>query len=78
MTNYVISENREFCSYNGVIFRKKNLLKSWNDAHKLCQSEGASLPILRSEQEMQELLASLKLSPYIPVMEGLFLSRQVI
>ncbi len=41
------------------------VMASWIEAWQTCGMEGGTLPLLRSRQEMHELIALLKLSPHI-------------
>lgn len=47
-------------------------LKSWNKASGLCSSFSASLPIILSRQELGQIQALIKLSPFIPPLESMF------
>ena len=46
---------------------------SWNDASFLCQHMGGSLPIIRSKSELDEFIALLTFSQYIPPQEKVFI-----
>jgi hypothetical protein len=61
--NYYISLHDKINSdYSNCM--KNHIKISWNEASKLCRQAGGFLPILRSKEEMNELIALLKLSPY--------------
>ena len=54
-----------FRSYNIKFSLLDNTkLKSWNEASLMCQSVGGYLPITRSREEPNELIALIKLSPF--------------
>ena len=46
---------------------------SWNDASFLCQHMGGSLPIIRSKSELDEFIALVTFSQYIPPQEKVFI-----
>lgn len=46
---------------------------SWHEASKICEDVGGYLPILRSKKELEELLAMVKLSPFVPPVKGVFI-----
>ena len=56
-----------------LAFHNKTKSKTWNEASALCKSIGGYLPYFHSEKELEDLLASLKLSQDIPAIEGLFI-----
>ncbi len=58
-------------SVRNVLFLT-NTLKSWHQASELCNCVGGYLPILRSRNELHELVALLKLSPVHIISEALF------
>lgn len=47
-------------------------LRSWNEGNNLCQSAGGHLPHFNSEEELDEFIALIKLSPYVPPIEAVF------
>ena len=52
---------------------EKNITKSWTEASNLCKSIGATLPLLRNRDELEEIIAFLKLSVDMPPVEGLYI-----
>ena len=50
---------------------KAKVIKSWTEASKLCKSIGGYLPLIRSQDELDEIIAFLKLSEDMPPVEGL-------
>ena len=46
---------------------------SWNDASFVCQHVGGSLPIIRSKSELDEFIALVTFSQYIPPQEKVFI-----
>ena len=52
---------------------EKNVTKSWIEASNLCKSIGGTLPLLRNRDELEEIIAFLKLSEDIPPVEGLYI-----
>ncbi len=54
----------------GMVGVKKDL--SWIGASNLCAGTGGSLPIFRSREELRNLLKLIKLSPYLPPLNSLF------
>ena len=53
--------------------RRRKALKSWLEANKLCTSINGYLPILRNKDELNELIALLRLSKLIPPVEYLYI-----
>lgn len=51
---------------------KYKITRTWIEANKLCQSVGGNLPIMRSREELDELIALTKLSTSIPPIQGIF------
>ena len=49
-------------------------LVSWNEASDACQSIGGSLPIIRSREELDELIALVKLSSFFPPSDFIFVN----
>ena len=52
---------------------KDKVIKSWRDASQLCKSIGGSLPIIRNRNELDEIIAFLKMSEAMPPVEGLYI-----
>ena len=52
-------------------------LISWTNASKLCKEAGGYLPHFSDREELEELVALLKLSETIPPVEGLFLGLRL-
>ena len=48
-------------------------LKSWYQVSRVCIFYGGHLPVLRSKNELENLVAFIRKSPYIPILESLFL-----
>ena len=46
---------------------------TWIEASKLCKSMGGSLPLIRSQEELTELITFLKLSQDMPPVEALYI-----
>ena len=55
---------------------KAKVIKSWTEASKLCKSIGGYLPLIRNRDELDEILAFLKLSEDMPPVEGLYIGIQ--
>ena len=49
---------------------------SWNEAADLCSEIGGNLPILLNRQQLEQLVAVLKLSPDLPSIEALYIGLQ--
>ena len=56
-----------------LLFHDKTKPRSWNEASTLCKSIEGYLSYFHSQKELEDLLASLKLSKDIPAIEGLFI-----
>ena len=52
---------------------KGKVIKSWKEASQLCKSIGGSLHIIRNRNELDEIIAFLKLSKDMPPVEGLYI-----
>ena len=52
---------------------KAKIIKSWTEASKMCKSIGGYLPLIRRQDELDEIIASLKLSEDIPPVKGLYI-----
>ena len=52
---------------------KGKVIKSWKEAFNLCKSIGGTLPLLRNRDELEEIIAFLKLSKDMPPVEGLYI-----
>ena len=52
---------------------KAKVINSWTEASKLCKSIGGYLPLIRNRDEMDEIIAFLKLSEDMPPVEGLYI-----
>ena len=52
---------------------KGKVIKSWTEASKFCKSIGGTLPLLRNRDELDEIIAFLKLSKDMPPVEGLYI-----
>ncbi len=48
-------------------------LKSWVEASEICKSLGAQLPIFRSRDDFNEFTSLIKMSPFIPPVEAVFI-----
>ena len=48
-------------------------LKTWNEARKICTDIGAHLPHFTSREQLEKLLALLKLSEYVPLVEAMYI-----
>ena len=48
-------------------------LKSWREARDMCRFYRGLLPVLRSYQELQELIAFIKKSEYMPILEAIYI-----
>ena len=46
---------------------------SWNESFKACQSIGGSLPQIQSREELEEVVALIKLNDRIPPMEAIYI-----
>ena len=46
---------------------------SWNDATSMCKDIGGFLPIIRSKSEMDEFIALVTFSQYIPPQDKIFI-----
>ena len=53
--------------------RKYMAAKSWTEASNICKSIGGNLPLLRNRDELNEIIAFLKLSKHIPPVKGLYI-----
>ena len=51
---------------------KGKVAKSWTEVSNLCKSIGGTLPLLRNRDELDEIIAFLKLSEDMPPVEGLY------
>ena len=49
------------------------LRKTWIEALELCRTVGDFLPFFRSREELEELLMLIRLSPYLPTIDGIFI-----
>ena len=49
---------------------------SWNDASSLCHFMGGFLPIIRSKSELNEFIALIRFSQYIPPQQEVFIGLQ--
>ena len=58
---YRVFRHSEFRKYNFPLSSTKLVNKSWTQASELCRSVGAHLPIIRSSEELDELIALVKL-----------------
>ena len=52
---------------------KEKVIKSWTEAYHFCKSIGGSLPLVRNRDELDEIIAFLKLSENMPPVEGLYI-----
>ena len=52
---------------------KEKVIKSWTEAYQFCKSIGGSLPLVRNRDELDEIIAFLKLSENMPPVEGLYI-----
>ena len=60
-----------------VDYVSKEYMVSWNTASKWCKSINAYLPYFSSREELDELLALLKLLRGIPPLEGIFIGIKI-
>ena len=63
--------------YSKINYVTKEYMVSWNTASKWCRSINAYLPDFSSREELDELLALLKLLFGIPPLEGTFIGIKV-
>ena len=66
---YTISKNNKCPKPQSKV---KNI-KSWTEASYLCQSIGGYLPLIRNRDELDEIIAFLKLSKNMPPVEALYI-----
>ena len=52
---------------------KSKVIKSWTEASEMCKSIGGYLPLIRNQDELDEIIAFLKLSEDMPPVEGLYI-----
>ena len=52
---------------------KAKIIKSWTEASNLCKSIGGYLPLIRNQDELDEIITFLKLSEDMPPVEGLYI-----
>ena len=52
---------------------KAKVIKSWTEASQLCKLIGGYLPLIRNRDELDEIIAFLKLSKNMPPVEGLYI-----
>ena len=64
---------RQLCLVKSHYLTLKIHLTSWTEAHNLCNSSGADLPLFRSRDELDEFMSLIKLSAYIPPVEAAFI-----
>ena len=53
-----------------------NVKKSWTEADELCRSAGGTLPIIRSKDELNELINLLQFEKGLPPIELIYLGFQ--
>ena len=53
--------------------KSRKILKSWYSAFKLCRQLGGSLPLIRSSDELLEIISLLKITEDMPPIEALFI-----
>ena len=53
-----------------------NVKKSWTEADELCRSAGGTLPIIRSKDELNELIDLLQFEKGLPPIELIYLGFQ--
>lgn len=46
---------------------------SWNEASTICEEMGGHLPILRSKEELEALVAMVKVSTFVPAVKAIFI-----
>ena len=59
--------------FTKILERKKSILKSWEEASQICKETGGRLPYFTSREELEELIALLKLSRVIKPIEAMFI-----
>ncbi len=50
---------------------------SWLESFTLCQAAGASLPIIQSRAQIEEMLDIIKLSPNVYGLDSIFIAAAV-
>ena len=74
--NFTLSRNER--KYILLSFSHTGLKKSWNEASELCRRIDAYLPVFENREDLEELVAFIKLSGHsIPPVEGLYLGMKI-
>ena len=76
--NFTFSRNQRR-RYTLLSFSRARMKKSWNEASELCRNIDAYLPIIENREDLEELIAFIKLSgPLVPPgIEQLYLGLKV-
>ena len=56
--------------------KRLNVKKSWTEADELCRSAGGTLPIIRSKDELDELISLVQFEKGLPPIELIYMGLQ--
>ena len=72
--NFTSDSNKEvYYVYIGIVNNENQNKISWNDATSMCKQMGGFLPSIRSKSELDEFIALVTFSQYIPPQGEIFI-----